>query len=474
MLDGRSSGGADGVAPAPVLISNGFTDDLFPVDENLRYANLLHQRFPTTPIDLVDMDFGHQRGQNKAADAQYLYDRTTAWIDRFVMHANDVTAGPSAGPAVVVRTQTCPSTAPSVQYSAASWPAIHPGQLRFTSAAAQTVLSTGGNPNNAKTFDPIGGGGACATVPDDNEPGAALYTLPAATGAGYTMLGSPTITARLAVTGSYPELVSRLVDVAPDGSRTLVDRGIYRPDAAGQQVFQLHPGAWHFAAGHRPELELLGQDAPYARKSNGQFSIAVSQLALVLPTHETSGNQITPAAPLPRPVGSTPAPGVKTTTKGGPFGGGSAPVGSGSGTLSAKVRPRFAGLTLRARQPRHRGRITLRASGRLAHTRGRRCSGRVDGHRALRRPHHVPATRRPVAALPLFREPALRRASPRPSLPQPRAASPAPRGALLRRQRRTAPRPHRARDRRAPPLTQVSGAPRLNRPRATTARRTCR
>ena len=49
-------------------------------------------------------------------------------------------------------------------------------------------------------------------------------------------------------------------------------RGVYRIDSSspdGLQVFQLHPGAWHFAAGHVPKLELLGQDSPYVRTSNG-------------------------------------------------------------------------------------------------------------------------------------------------------------------------------------------------------------
>lgn len=32
--------------PAPTLISNGFTDDLFPVDEALRYANKVDDLFP--------------------------------------------------------------------------------------------------------------------------------------------------------------------------------------------------------------------------------------------------------------------------------------------------------------------------------------------------------------------------------------------------------------------------------------------
>ncbi len=60
-----------------------------------------------------------------------------------------------------------------------------------------------------------------------------------------------------------------------------------KPEAPnGRQTFQLHANGWHFAPGHIPRLELLGRDAPYARPSNGTFSIAVSNLELRLPVHE--------------------------------------------------------------------------------------------------------------------------------------------------------------------------------------------
>src|SRR4029077_3594463 len=49
---------------APILIANGFTDDLFPVLEAVRYVN----RFPKATIAQFHADMGHMRGQNKPAD----------------------------------------------------------------------------------------------------------------------------------------------------------------------------------------------------------------------------------------------------------------------------------------------------------------------------------------------------------------------------------------------------------------------
>ena len=95
------------------------------------------------------------------------------------------------------------------------------------------------------------------------------------------------MTADLSVKGTYAYIAERLWDVdRATGKEILVARGVYRIDANkpnGVQLFQLHPGAWHFAAGHIPKLELLGQDSPYLRKSNGAFTITVKSLKLQLP-----------------------------------------------------------------------------------------------------------------------------------------------------------------------------------------------
>ena len=150
-----------------------------------------------------------------------------------------------------------------------------PGEVRLQSAPAQTVVSAAGDPTVSAAIDPIAGQGACATTSAADEPGTANYRLPAATGDGYTLLGSPTVIATLKVSGTFPALAERLWDVGPDGRQTLVARGLYRPSGDGRVVFQLHPGAWHFAAGHVPKLQLLARDTPYSRASNGTFTIAV-------------------------------------------------------------------------------------------------------------------------------------------------------------------------------------------------------
>jgi hypothetical protein len=274
--------------PAPLLIQNGWTDDLFPPAEALRVYNSLRASDRGADVALQFGDLGHMRGSNKTEVDHILNDQGSAFFEQ---HLRGGTGAPAPG-SVTAFTQTCPQDAPAAgPFQAASWPALHPGAVRFGSAADQTVTSAGGNPATAETIDPIAGGGdACATVANEHAPGTALIEGPKST--GYTLMGLPTVEATVQISAEYAQLDSRLWDLAPDGSRTLVSRGAYRLELAqsGKRVtFQLHGNGWRFAPGHVPQLELLGRDAPYLRPSNSQFTVTVSKVVVELPTLERPG-----------------------------------------------------------------------------------------------------------------------------------------------------------------------------------------
>lgn len=292
--------------PSPLLISNGFTDDLFPADEAIRFYNRTRSQYPGADVSLVFFDHGHPRGQDKAADAARLDARQEAWFDYFLKGV-----GSKPPNQVETLTQTCPKAAASEgPFTAANWASLAPGEVRFQSAAQQAIAPEAGNPQSGEAFDPIAanannGPRACATAPAADEPGIANYRLPAATGSGYTLMGSPTIVADVASAGPSSQLAARLVDVDSGGNETLVARGIYRPDvtsptAGTRQVFQLHPNGYEFAAGHVAKIELRPSDSPYARKSNGQAPITVSNLDLRLPVLEAPGSSPAVTAPVPK------------------------------------------------------------------------------------------------------------------------------------------------------------------------------
>ncbi|HYP48887.1 MAG TPA: CocE/NonD family hydrolase [Thermoleophilaceae bacterium] len=276
--------------PAPLLIANGFTDDLFPADEALRYYNRVRSLFPRFPISLQLFDFGHPRGQNKAPERDQLGAAIAAWFDHYVK-------GEAAEPARDVRayTQTCPKSAPSGgPFTAADWESLHPGEVRARFRAARSIDSNAGDPAVGKAVDPIEGREACATTPSADLGGTATYRLAPAAGDGYTLLGSPTVIGRFEVSNErHPDsaqVAARLWDVAPNGGpQTLVARGLYRPVGSGREVFQLHANGWRFEPGHQAKLELLGNDAPYGRKSNGSFQITARDVQLRLPVVERPG-----------------------------------------------------------------------------------------------------------------------------------------------------------------------------------------
>jgi fermentation-respiration switch protein FrsA (DUF1100 family) len=270
--------------PAPLLIQSGWNDDLFPVDEAVRFYNRTRSEYPGDPISLFLSDDGHARSQNKAADQAAFRARRDAWFDHYLKGI-----GAAPGSSAEALTTTCggPSEGP---YEAASWHDLSPGEIPVVGETAQTVLPGAGDPLAGKAFDPIGGGGACATASGADQPGTANYRL-AVPVPGFTLLGSPTIIAGLATVTPESQLAARLLDVGPDGAERLVARGLLRPGGGGADVvFQLHPQGYRFAGGHSVKLELLPTDAPYARPSNQQGPITVSNLELRLPVLEQPGS----------------------------------------------------------------------------------------------------------------------------------------------------------------------------------------
>src|SRR3954454_16053351 len=271
-----------GERPAPLFVGSGFTDDLFPVDEALRFANRTAKRYPRSPMSMLFGDLGHQRASNKPRERTRLLNAIHAWFDHYLRGRS---GHPRQG--VTAYVDTCPRSASSRgPFHARTFGGLSDRALRLESSKRQTISSTGGDPSVGAAIDPVtGGGNACASVSASPEPGTATYDLRARRHAT-TVLGAPAIHARLAVGGATPanaQIAARLWDVSRDGStQTLVARGTYRPHN-GPNSWQLHPASWRFAKGHTPRLELLGSDAPYARPSNGQFQVDVKRLRLRLP-----------------------------------------------------------------------------------------------------------------------------------------------------------------------------------------------
>ncbi len=273
--------GLSGV-PAPLLIQNGWTDDLFPPKEALRVYNAVLALKGKVTLQFGDL--GHSRGSNKEnTDHAYQEQGASFFAARLPGHG-----APPASGAVTAYTQTCPQSAPGGgPFVASTWAGLHPHTLSFGSAGAQTFTSSGGNATIASEFDPIAGtSNACKTVKAEEEPNTANYTM---TSGGFTLMGLPTVKATIKDVGPFGEIAARLWDVTPLGEQRLISRGVWRIGAKEENAtttitFQLHGNGYEFPAGDTVKLQLLGRDAPYYRASNGTFAIEASNVTVTLPT----------------------------------------------------------------------------------------------------------------------------------------------------------------------------------------------
>ncbi|HET6831278.1 MAG TPA: CocE/NonD family hydrolase [Solirubrobacterales bacterium] len=311
------------VSPAPLLISSGFTDDLFPVNEATRFYNRTRAEHPDSPLALFFGSFGHARGQNTPGVVGALNDAQDEWVAHYLK-------GTGTAPAsnVTAYTQACPDgTDGAGPYTAPDWASIAPGEIRVVDdGGAQTVDPAGGDTAVGAAFNPLSGT-ACTSTPGGEEPGTANYELPAAPAGGYTVMGAATVVARITLPGDTSQIAARLVDVSPDGTtKTLVERGLWRPENKGLQVFQLFANGWEVEEGHVLRLELLPRDAAqttpggflsnYGRPSDDQQAATIEEVDIRVPVLEAPGSLgglVADPAPkvLPKRPGVELAPGYE-------------------------------------------------------------------------------------------------------------------------------------------------------------------
>lgn len=283
--------------PGPVMLQEGTTDSLFPVGQATQFAARLRAAHDHTPLLLELLDVGHS-SHNKPADMTAIDDAAVAFLDDvMVRHVR-----PETG--VVARTTTCPTSAPSGTPITASTPGgLATTTLTVNAATAQTVRS--GSTNPAVAVDLTSPGPWCATYAPLSASAAhagemGLYPVSGALRTATTVVGPARVRADVHVTGTFPELVGELWDVAPDGSRRIVQVGVVRPatnqakgttrTSTGRTTvdFELMPNFETLPSGHRLELTLSGSDAPYYRASNGTFTLDVSHARVTVPVRTGS------------------------------------------------------------------------------------------------------------------------------------------------------------------------------------------
>lgn len=268
----------------PVFDVQGWTDSLFPESQAAAMVRKLRAADPRWPAYMYASDLGHPTANNdKLSEWTVINRAATSFLDAHVRHAG------GANPPAVYQQQvvTCDSSAGPVHSGLAS------GRLTFQSTQPGHVTASA--PSDAAAgaaTDPIavaaqhGGNGACVSLaanPPDT--GASTsWTFPVCS--DFTLLGEPALQLGARVAGTDAEVNSRLWDVAPDGSATLVTRGMFRWTGGSGPVsigYALLGTGWVFHAGHRLRLQVTQNDAPYLRLDNYASAVTYGTMKLDLP-----------------------------------------------------------------------------------------------------------------------------------------------------------------------------------------------
>jgi hypothetical protein len=292
--------------PAPALMENGWNDDLFPVDETVKYYNKVRSVYPNQAMQLFYLDLGHNprsASTVSTGDVGKLAAAQNTWFAYYLKGEGSEPAEAKGGVRTITTSRACPLAAggSGIEHAASNWASLAPGEVRFSSAAEQTILAPGTNPATAFTS-----GDACTTQSAATNASAATYSLAAAPASGFTIDGASTVIAEFSTPGANDQVIARLYDENVSAkTEQLIGRQTYRPLNVGEgftkQTFQLHPNSWQVPSGHVVKLELLVKDSTYALNNTSPHSVQVKNLELRLPVTDAPGSaEGLVQAPLPK------------------------------------------------------------------------------------------------------------------------------------------------------------------------------
>jgi predicted acyl esterase len=264
----------------PIVALQGWTDPIFPAIEVLRMYRRLRAADPNYPIAVYLGDFEHLTALAKVPDLVYGHGLAARLLDT---RLRDRVLGPAFDVRAAVT--NCDPRRMGTVLRSPTWDGLARDRLSFAFDEDGTTSSQVSDPR-APEFDPVVRsqlrGRGCITTTGASAPGVAAWEAPVTR--DFTLAGLPRLTVAYRATAPDLELNSRLWDVAPDGTLTLIDRGAYRAtNAAGTVTYELFGNAWRLARGHRIRLEVLQSDAGYLRPDNFASTATIESARLELP-----------------------------------------------------------------------------------------------------------------------------------------------------------------------------------------------
>jgi predicted acyl esterase len=266
------------VRRVPVFAAQGWTDPLFPAIEALRMYRRLNAVSPGYPMQLYLGDFEHLTARAKVADLRHHHVLANRFLDRHLRGK-----GPKQPREVRAAVTNCDERRFGPVLRARTFDGLAKQRRTFDLGGPRQTASRGEpNPLNDPVVVAQQRGRGCITSSAPAPPGSATYRVPLAAPA--TLVGLPRLKLSYLATAPDFELNAHLWDVAPDGTRTLIDRGAYRggPELSGTVEYELFGNAWRLEPGHELELELLQDDSTFLRPDNFASTVTVQDVDLSL------------------------------------------------------------------------------------------------------------------------------------------------------------------------------------------------
>jgi ABC-2 type transport system ATP-binding protein len=296
----------------PVFQVQGFTDDLFTLDEAKRMLLALKTVDPTYPITSYFGDLGHPRARNKTGEVEYALGLLTQWL---VFHLKGEGTAPEWEIYAAITRPSDDAFSEAHVIMAPSYAALSEGvvshQFSATAVLVNPLSGTGGALTDpllqvaveqlkaalvgAGELEPYAG---TATEPAP-DPTAASYAVPVASlnpdpPSALLIAGQPTVTLRVSTEAPRVQLNVRLFEVEGtvlNGTRRLITRGTYTLDSGSLSslgtvdvTIPTQGNLWCAANDHTLVLEVSNVDTPYIAPSRIASVTEISNVKLDVPT----------------------------------------------------------------------------------------------------------------------------------------------------------------------------------------------
>lgn len=280
--------------PVPVFQVQGFTDDLFPLDEAKRMLLAIRSVNPSYPIASYFGDIGHPGARNKPAEIDYVMSLIRAWLAYYLR--SEGTQPQFNIRAAISRPLGTPFTASDV-ITLASYADLSNAERDFAFGDVRVLVNPASGLPGGPFRDPVLEAGLASA--GELEPFLGPEPVIDPTAAAFEVelteplliAGQPRVTLDAVTTGARVQLNVRLFDIAPDGTTELVTRGTYTFDTGGvapplspiQLTIPTFGNLWQAEAGHHLRLEITNVDAPFLAPSQVPSATTISNVRLVLP-----------------------------------------------------------------------------------------------------------------------------------------------------------------------------------------------